>query len=84
MNRNNNNSNQSSSKEILAARLAFIGASIATLGDGLSAIAAGIALDILENPSDAMRSQHQTNQFETSQQLDLYINELINLRNNIT
>lgn len=81
MNRNNNEN--PSDKEILAARLAFIGSSITTLGDGLSAIAAAIALDLLENPTDSMRSHHQTDQFETSQKLDAYINELIILRNNL-
>lgn len=49
MNNYRNNPQQNlESEEIKIARLAYIGASIATLGDGLSAIAAGLALHALE------------------------------------
>lgn len=49
MNNNKKNSEQSSgSQDIQIARLAFIGASIVTLGDLISTLAAGLALDALE------------------------------------
>jgi len=79
-----NESNQAASAQaIQAAKLAFIGASIATIGDGLSAIAAGLALEELVNPID-QRSQnptHHSKQLDaTQQQIDYLINELIQIR----
>lgn len=80
MNMNQNKSEYKSSIEIQAAKLAFIGASITTLGDGITAIAAGITLELLENPTDK-RSQNLTNQLETThKQIDFFINELIQIR----
>lgn len=70
-------------RDIQIARLAFIGASIAAIGDGIGAVAAGLAVDALENPIE-LRSQsayHRTSQLEMSQRnLDYYIHELIQLR----
>lgn len=91
MNRNNSNSNHTV-LEIQAAKLAFLGASITTLGDGLTAISAAIALELLEKPTSSnsnsnsnSRSQNHTNSLETTQQqIDAYINELIKIRNQIT
>lgn len=91
MNNHNNNSqsgsngsNQSSdSAELIAARLAYIGAIIATIGDGIAAIAAGIALRALEEEtfSNARAEIDQLNQTESvQQQIDFYINELVQIR----
>lgn len=66
-------------QDIQIARLSFIGATIATLGDGLSAIAAGLALNALENP-DGASTQSMDAQFMQSQdvqkQIDYLIHEL--------
>lgn len=54
-NQNQNQLNQSpDSLDLYVAKLAFIGASIATLGDGLTAVAAGIALEALEKKNNQM------------------------------
>jgi len=82
-NSNNNGTNQiPTARAIEAARLGFIGASIAALGDGIAAVAAGLALEELVNPSD-QRSQNTTyrsKKNETTQQIDYLINELIQIR----
>ncbi|MUT67092.1 translation initiation factor 2 [Paenibacillus sp. NEAU-GSW1] len=74
-------------RDIQIAKLAFIGASIATLGDGIGAVAAALALEALENPIDDERSSNQApqmKQIETTQhQLDYFINELIQIRESI-
>ena len=63
--------------EIQIARLAYIGALIATLGDGLSAVAAGLTLNALEKSSTKENSQTQTETAEDLQkQIDYLINEL--------
>ncbi|MFF2479907.1 translation initiation factor 2 [Paenibacillus sp. NPDC058071] len=75
--------------DIQIARLAFIGASIATLGDGIAAVAAGLALESLEiqKIQSDQRSYFQSNpsqQLESTQkQLDYFIQELIKLRTHI-
>ncbi|TCM91042.1 hypothetical protein EV294_109119 [Paenibacillus sp. BK033] len=98
-NKNNNNNGQSgnngSSKgsgngnqlgdslDLIAARLGYIGAIIATIGDGVAAIAAGIALRQLEEQNLA-ESRAEVDQFRQTeniqQQVDFYINELIQIR----
>ncbi len=89
----NDNSQEASAKEIHIARLAFIGASITTLGDGIAAAAAKMALDDLElsnnnnnnDNNNNRRSQshiHSMRHLETIQcQMDYYIHELIKWRN---
>ena len=53
VNRYQNNLNHAfDSPEIYAAKLAFIGASISTLGDGLQAVAAGISLELLQKANN--------------------------------
>ncbi|MGI2292884.1 translation initiation factor 2 [Paenibacillus sp. GXUN7292] len=79
MNRNNNDLDQLD-KDILIARIAFIGSSITLLGDGLSAVAAGLALEVLENPSETRFQNHTLQIDSTQKQLDYYINELIKIR----
>lgn len=74
---NKSKTNQpSDSPELYAAKLAYIGSSISTLGDGLQAIAAGIALEALEKQSSQDQNT-QSNQSEKMQkQIDYLIKEL--------
>lgn len=71
MNNHNNSSlgENSTSPEIYAARIGFIGALLSTLGDGLQSIGAGIALQQLENSSfqESQPQSDQSNQFENMQ-----------------
>ncbi|MEO4055384.1 translation initiation factor 2 [Solibacillus sp. CAU 1738] len=78
MNDNRKNLKQSSeSQEIHIARLTFIGASISTLGDGLQAVAAGLALEALEKKQGSRSSNEQSKQIEDiEKQIDYLINEL--------
>lgn len=73
-------------REIQIAKIEFIAASITAIGDGLSVVAAGLALDALENPIDQM-SQNPSNRSKQldsiHQNLDYYINELIQIRKRI-
>lgn len=67
INDHKNKSNQpSDSTEIQIARLAFIAATITTLGDGLAALAAGLALQELEKSNN----QSTQPQYDPSKQLD--------------
>ena len=80
MSDNKNKTNPTSdSRDVQIAKLAFIGASISTLGDGLQAVAAGLALEVLQKSSN-QSSQNQNDSFkqtETMQkQIDYLINEL--------
>lgn len=74
-------------RDIEIAKLALIGASIATLGDGISALAAGLALDALEQDSQTQNAQNNSrnapNEESTQGQLDYFIDELIKIRNNV-
>lgn len=76
----NNPQQPSETTDIQIARLAYIGASIATLGDGLSAVAAGLALNALEksnNQNPQFQSSDQSKEVEDLQkQIDYLINEL--------
>ncbi|MDQ0111967.1 translation initiation factor 2 [Paenibacillus harenae] len=68
-------------REIEIARLEFIGLSLATLGDGIAALAAGLTLESLENEYRAQYQGRQSVQVETTQkQLDYFINELIQIK----
>lgn len=80
----NNNKSQlngtSDEIDIQIAKLAFIGASLTTLGDGLTAIAAGLALEALVKKTNNQSSQSQNKQLKqiqaTQRQLDYLITEL--------
>ncbi|MFJ7953609.1 translation initiation factor 2 [Lysinibacillus sp. NPDC096418] len=80
MNDSKKNSNQSADlQDIYIARLAFIGTSISTLGDGIQMVAAGLALEALEksNNQSAQNSNGQSKQTENMEkQIDYLINEL--------
>ncbi|MFD0588000.1 translation initiation factor 2 [Paenibacillus sp. GCM10027627] len=72
-------------REIEIAKLEFIGASIATLGDGIIALSAGLALELLEHEyNSSSRSQGPVQLDAAQKQLDYFIHELIKLRKNIT
>jgi len=85
-NSNINASNQTStpsSTDILIAKLVFIGSTITTLGDGITAIAAGLALEALEHPKGQRSQVHgnSSKQLETTEeQLDLIMSELAQIR----
>ena len=67
------------SQDIMIARLAFIGASITTLGDGIATIAAALALEALEKSSteDNQNANKPSQQAESMQkQIDYIISEL--------
>lgn len=69
-------------REIEIAKLAFIGASIATIGDGIAALAAGLALEALEQDfQNESRSRNAQDVESTQRQLDYFISELIKIRN---
>ncbi|MFJ9462161.1 translation initiation factor 2 [Viridibacillus arvi] len=80
MSENKINAKQSSDlQDIQIARLAFIGASISTLGDGISAVAAGLALEALEKPNNqgSQNSDEQSKHAVNLQnQIDYIVNEL--------
>lgn len=74
-NSGNPTSQNTNSAEIQAAKLSLIGAALSTLGDGIQTIAAGIALQELENQavvdSNSAKQSNQTSQLELMQkQLD--------------
>ena len=73
---NNSRNDQSpDSQEILAAKLAFFGSVIATIGDGITALAAGIVLQGLENTNN-QNSPEQSNQSRQLEQMQKQIDQL--------
>ena len=69
--------------DIQIAKLAFIGAAIVTIGDGLSALAAGLALQELEktNNQNSLDDYEQLKQTESTQkQIDYLIRELKHIK----
>ena len=79
-----NKSNSSSeSVEIQIARLEYIAALIATLGDGVAALALGLELRELEKSSNAnSRGQYDQAKYQdhTQKQIDYLIEELTQVR----
>ena len=79
MSDNKNSKSSADSQDIQIARIAFIGASIVTLGDAISAIAAGLSLDALENPNNQKSKSSDGQSMYTpnmQQEVDYIINEL--------
>lgn len=70
-------------RDIEIAKLAFIGGSIATLGDGIAAYAAGLALDALKQDYQTKKNSRTATIKSTKNQLDYFINELIKIRKNV-
>lgn len=68
-------------RDIEIAKLAFIGSSIATLGDGIAALAAGLALDALKQDYKTKKNTRTASIKSTKNQLDYFINELVKIRN---
>ncbi|MHA6483017.1 translation initiation factor 2 [Paenibacillus sp. strain BS8-2] len=72
-------------REIEIARLEFIGASLAAIGDGILAFSAGMALDVLEKELIGAESRNQHVQYASTQiQLDYFIQELMKIRKTIS
>jgi len=70
-------------RDIEIAKLAFIGGSIATLGDGIAALAAGLALEALKQDYKTKKNSRTASIKSTKNQLDYFINELVKIRNNV-
>lgn len=68
-------------RDIEIAQLAFIGGSIAALGDGIAALVAGLALDALKQDYKTKKNSRTASIKSTKNQLDYFINELIKIRN---
>jgi hypothetical protein len=79
MNDKKGSKNSNDSQDIQIARLAFIGASIATLGDAIAAVAAGLALEALEkssNQNPGSSDEQSKHSAKMQQEIDYIINEL--------
>lgn len=79
MGRTNKPNQNNDSLEIYAAKLAYIGTAISTLGDGLQNIAAGLALEALQNANNnsSPSNGEQTVKVDNMQkQIDYLIAEL--------
>ncbi|MGE7917028.1 translation initiation factor 2 [Lysinibacillus xylanilyticus] len=78
-NSKSNSSQPNDSLEIYAAKLAYVGLAISTLGNGIQTIAAGLALEALRN-SNTQNSQNDTEQSmqkdNMQKQIDYLIHEL--------
>jgi len=70
MGRNNKPSQNNDSLEIYAAKLAYIGAAISTLGDGIQTIAAGLALEVLQNANNDSSQSNSNGDGQSSVQID--------------
>lgn len=68
-------------RDIEIAKLAFIGGSIVTIGDGIAALAAGLALDALNQDTKTNDNNRKAHIKSTKNQLDHFINELVKIRN---
>lgn len=80
MGRNNKQNQNNDSMDIYIAKLAYIGTAISTLGDGIQTIAAGLALESLQNAkndSSPTNNGDQTAKVDNMQkQIDYLIAEL--------
>ncbi len=84
MGSNQNNSNQiPQSSENEAAQLAFIGALISTLGDGISTIAAALALQEAQQAQQSQNNNNNNNSDEIrkmQKQIDVLSKEMKHLK----
>ncbi|MFD0587985.1 translation initiation factor 2 [Paenibacillus sp. GCM10027627] len=83
MDQNKQSEQQARLRDIHIARISFIGVSIVTIGDGISTLAAGLALEALEHDFEqrSHRPPRDLNQFAMAKKnLDHYIHELIQFR----
>lgn len=86
MGRNNKPSQGNESIEIYAAKLSYIGTAISTLGDGLQTIAAGLALEALQNANNDSSQTNNGNGNQTvkidnmQKQIDYLIAELKHIK----
>lgn len=82
MGRNNKPSQGNESIEIYVAKLSYIGTAISTLGDGLQTIAAGLALEALQNANNDSSQPNNGNGNQTvkidnmQKQIDYLVAEL--------
>lgn len=76
-----NNKDSAPSLELIAARLAYAGATITTIGDVLSTISAGITLKLLEDENETTPSSYCENDLKQMQmEMDQLIRELRQIR----
>lgn len=66
----------SESQDLQIAKLAYVGASISALGGGIQLIAAGLAIDVLEN-SNKQSSQKQNEQSKQAENMQKQIDSII-------
>lgn len=76
--------NNQDTREIQIAKIAFIGATIATIGDGIAAYAAALTVDLLEAAQAETRSTPDIDLENAQAQIDYYINELVQIRNSFS
>lgn len=76
-----NNTDSEPSLELIAARLAYAGATITTIGDVLSTISAGISLRLIEEENQPKKSPYSENDLKNMQkEIDQLIRELRHIR----
>ena len=76
-----NGNDSTPSLEVLAAKLAYAGAAVTTVGDVLSLISAGIALKLLEEQNGQQPSNGSESDFKQMQnEIDKLIRELRQIR----
>lgn len=68
--------NNNESQEIFIAQLAYIGAAISTLGDGIQTIAAALTLESLKNANN-QSSESSIDQSEKTESMEKQIDYLI-------
>ncbi|MGN7476357.1 hypothetical protein ACTHOQ_00775 [Solibacillus silvestris] len=80
-----NYTNSEPSLELIAARLAYAGATITTLGDILSTISAGIALKLVEQENRQASNTYSKEDFKHMQkEMDHLIRELQRIKKMLT
>ncbi|WP_342534673.1 translation initiation factor 2 [Lysinibacillus sp. FSL K6-0057] len=77
MGRNNKQSQNNDSMDIYIAKLAYIGTAISTLGDGIQTIAAGLALESLQNAKNDSSPTNNGDQTAKVDHMQMQIDYLI-------